>query len=163
MFWLDFKAGDKVEMKVLHGDKIKSLELVFAEDVSLGVYVNETKQENFSSGWTPEGVGSSFALIVDVIKNSPAEKAGLGRGDMILALDGETLSADNGLVDLLETYKPGDKVSLEVFSTASQETKDIDVILGEHPDDAEKAYLGINYQEFYRQGNFASRTGPAFQ
>ena len=156
-----YKAGDQVEVLVLHGEQFKSLQLTFAEEVSLGVFINETWQENSTSDWTPGSLGG-FALVVDVINGSPAAQAGLERGDMILALNGKTLSAENGLVDLLAAYEPGDEVTLQVYSSASQENTEIPVVLGENPEDAERAYLGIKYQDFTGMGDMQFQQGMPF-
>jgi PDZ domain-containing secreted protein len=93
---------------------------------------------------------------------SPAAQAGLERGDMILALNGEILSAENGLLDLLAAYEPGDEVKLSVYSSASQEKTEIPVVLGENPEDAEQAYLGINFQDFTGLGEMQFQQGIPF-
>jgi len=50
-----------------------------------------------------------------VIKNSPAEKAGLKEYDIILEMDGERITEDNSLADLLARKKIGDEITLKIL------------------------------------------------
>ncbi len=83
------------------------------------------------------------ALITEVVANSPADKAGLRRGDIILAVDGQRLTPEYSLVEALSAYKPGDKVTLTVWERGRR--RDFTVTLGPHPDDASRPYLGVRY------------------
>lgn len=47
-----------------------------------------------------------------VIRNGPAEQAGLRPGDVIVAIDGQSVSTPDELVVLLRTRQPGDEVTL---------------------------------------------------
>lgn len=49
-----------------------------------------------------------------VARKSPAEAAGLRDGDVILALDGQDITANVALADLVAEYSPSDAVSLTV-------------------------------------------------
>ena len=50
-----------------------------------------------------------------VIANSPAQKAGLKIGDIIVSMDGEQISAENSLADLLYRHKKGEQINLKVL------------------------------------------------
>jgi serine protease Do len=50
-----------------------------------------------------------------VVENSPAKKAGLKEYDIILELDGEKITEETPLADLLATKKIGDEISLKVL------------------------------------------------
>ncbi len=63
-----------------------------------------------------------------VLKNSPAEKAGLKAGDIITRLNGVELNSENNLSALLSAYNPGDSVTVNYLRNgAGAETE---VILG---------------------------------
>ncbi|MFA5229983.1 MAG: trypsin-like peptidase domain-containing protein [Candidatus Paceibacterota bacterium] len=64
-----------------------------------------------------------------VIKDSPAEKAGLKDGDIILSVNKIKITAKSPLATVVRNYKPGDVIVLEV--KRGQETLKINLILGE--------------------------------
>ncbi len=53
------------------------------------------------------------ALVVDVSKNTPAEKAGLKAGDVITRVGDEKITDADDLVKALRDYEAGDKVSIQ--------------------------------------------------
>lgn len=63
---------------------------------------------------------------------SPARQAGLVRGDIILAVDGEPVTGIPDLQSRIRTYDPGESVTLSVARDEDGETRylDIDVELG---------------------------------
>ena len=73
------------------------------------------------------------ALISEVLENSPASKAGLKRGDIILSVDGKKISEMDELPRIIGKLKPNTKVSLSVIRD-SKKFK-ISVILGDIPTD----------------------------
>ncbi|MGC8595105.1 MAG: Do family serine endopeptidase [Candidatus Kryptoniota bacterium] len=68
----------------------------------------------------PEGV-----LIQEVLKDSPAQSAGLKPGDLILAVDGKEVNASNELQTLIAEHRPGDVVSLKIYRDGKTFTKDV--------------------------------------
>lgn len=74
------------------------------------------------------------ALVVLVGQGSPAADAGIEPGDLITAVNGEPVSEDVSLLDLLGLHEPGDEVTLAI--TRDEEPFDVTVILG-NADDAD--------------------------
>ena len=58
----------------------------------------------------PEG-----AYVVEVIENSPAEKAGIKDSDIILKIGKERLTEENGLAEVVGKLKIDDEVELEIY------------------------------------------------
>ncbi len=73
--------------------------------------------------------------VLRVHPGGPGEKAGLQAGDAILSLGGMRIRRMADLPDLLEIYKPGDKVSLEVFRNGRAQK--FELTLGLRPAPAE--------------------------
>ena len=90
------------------------------------------------------GVG---ALVSEVVEDSPADEAGLTAGDrliefqgqtdiaidgdVIVAVNGERLTATADLSDVVSLLEPGDEVELEVLRDGERRT--VEVELGERP------------------------------
>ena len=58
----------------------------------------------------PEG-----AYVREVVSGSPADKAGIKAGDIIMKFDGKRISGENGLAQLISKKKIGDSVDLSVW------------------------------------------------
>lgn len=108
----------------------------------------------------PRILERSGAQIVRVTDGSPAEKAGLKRGDVITAVDGTFLEQSDDLAGIIGARKPGDTVRLELLGTREQ-AREVEVTLGENPQDATKAWLGIEYRMAFRiEGSTPWATRP---
>ncbi len=75
--------------------------------------------------------------VLRVHPGGPGDKAGLQVGDAILSLSGMRIGQMADLANLLDIYKPGDKVSLEVFRNGQAEK--VQLTLGLRPSPAELA------------------------
>jgi serine protease Do len=62
------------------------------------------------------------ALISNVEAGSPASRAGLKQGDVVVAVDGQTITDHNALRNRIASTKPGSKVALEVLRNGSTQT-----------------------------------------
>jgi membrane-associated protease RseP (regulator of RpoE activity) len=86
------------------------------------------------------------ALIIEVLPNTPAERAGLQPGDVIMAVDGQQIGAGQSLSDLIQAYNPGDRVVLTVRRAGSERLR-VDVQLVESPTNPGSGYLGVRVQD----------------
>ena len=75
---------------------------------------------------------TSGALVSGVMKNSPAEKAGIKRGDIITELDGKTISDSRILRNMVADNAPGKTVTVTVMRKDKKEL--LKVTLGEFQD-----------------------------
>lgn len=57
-----------------------------------------------------------------IVPGSPADKAGLKEGDIILELNEQKLSDKNPLSQLVSNFKPGDEISLKIFRQNQEKT-----------------------------------------
>lgn len=64
-----------------------------------------------------------------VVAGSPADKAGLKENDIITAINGDKITADHPLVNILAKYRPGDKITVTIYRGG--EKQDVSVTLEE--------------------------------
>jgi serine protease Do len=86
---------------------------------TLGVATTALKPSMAAQFGLSEAVG---ALITAVKPGSPAEKAGLRRGDVILGVNGKILADPAGLRRALEGKSPGTKIQLSVVRNGREYT-----------------------------------------
>jgi S1-C subfamily serine protease len=72
------------------------------------------------------------ATVAGVITGSPAQVAGLGAGDVITSVGSHTVASANTLTELLEPYRPGDKVMIG-WTTSVGQTQTASVQLSSGP------------------------------
>jgi serine protease Do len=74
-------------------------------------------------------------IIKRSFADGPAAQAGLGSGDRITAIDGDSVETIEALRDAIGSHAPGDEVTLTVVKAGSEEgaTEDVAVTLGERP------------------------------
>lgn len=95
----------------------------------LGVMIQEMTKELAESFGLNKPVG---ALIANVDKGSPADKAGMAASDVIIKFDGKTVENSSELPRLVAAVKPGKRVSVQLWRKGAY--KDISVVVGELPD-----------------------------
>ncbi len=110
----------------------------------LGVIIQEITPEIGEAINVKEGI-----LIAQVIKDSPAEKAGLKVGDIIIELNGKKIDSVRELQLLIMRTPPGTEVTLTVIRKGKK--KKITVKVGRLPEEKERVLdkekgrsLGIN-------------------
>ncbi len=106
--------------------------------------------------------GKTGVLVNEVVKNSPAENAGLHNGDIILQINGEAVTADS-LPLFIGKLPPGAEVSLSVWRDGEKiEMRAILELLGaetqvflgmkvENLNEAEKARTGLQFGVIVRE------------
>ena len=75
------------------------------------------------------------ALISQVIKNSPAEDAGVENKDVVIAVDGKKVDNSSQLKNIISTGRPNDKTKLTIIRDGK--VKKLTVTLGTRPDQDE--------------------------
>ena len=100
----------------------------------LGVYIQDVTPEIAKAFGLGQGGG---VLIGDVTPDTPAARAGLKKGDVVLQLNGAPVDSRNQLQVRISQTPPGTPVNLKVWRDGK--TQDVTVKLGELPEKAAKA------------------------
>ena len=96
----------------------------------LGVVIQEVTPELAESFGLPEDTG---ALISDIEPGSPADKAGMKKGDIILKFNGVDITEMRELPAIVAMTPVGDRAVVTVFRDGVM--KDLSVVIGEMPDE----------------------------
>src|SRR5438128_7218686 len=90
----------------------------FLQGTFLGVHVEDISKENMSS----YGLGDVRGVgVTEVVKDSPAEKAGLRKGDVILRFDGEAVTSVRKLNRLVNESSPDQAVRVTISRGGSEQ------------------------------------------
>lgn len=111
----------------------------------LGVSVQDASSANGGNGFGNGGNGfgnggqggdngnatGSGAEIANTVANGPAEQAGLQQGDVITALNGQTVNSATTLTNLMDSHHPGDKLTITFTDvTGQQHTASVTPVAG---------------------------------
>lgn len=97
------------------------------------------------------------ALISEVFKGDPADKAGIRPGDVIIEINGKSIKDTHALLILIASFHVGDKVRVKVLRDGQEKT--FDVTVAERKDQPEiarersdgKAFFGMTVKELTPQ------------
>ncbi len=103
----------------------------------LGVMIQEMTKELAESFGLSKPIG---ALIANVDKGSPADKAGMAASDVILKFDGKAVENSTELPRLVAAVKPGKRVMVQIWRKGAY--KDISLVVGELPDKGTRCHEG---------------------
>jgi serine protease DegQ len=124
-----------------------SMGIGFAIPVSLAKQVMEQiiRQGSVTRGWigieaqdvTPE-LAESFklsqthgSLIAGVLRGSPAERAGIKPGDILLEINGKEVTDSSSMLNLITALKPEKRATLKI--AREEKELDIPVVIGKRP------------------------------
>jgi len=100
----------------------------------IGVVIQPVTKELAESFGLVKPIG---ALVSSVEKGSPAEKAGIEAGDVILKFDSKTVASSEDLPRLVGATKPGSKAVVQIMR--NKVAKDVNLVVGEMPDETRSA------------------------
>ncbi|MFN7627770.1 MAG: VPS10 domain-containing protein, partial [Pirellula sp.] len=130
------KAGDKFSTNILRGAEKKTLEFTLAARAGGGGGGgggggNASQQSNTYIGITGETGPNGGAKLNEITPNSPAEKAGILKGDIIQAVNDKSTADYRATLDALRDFKAGEKVKLKI--ARATEVKEIEVTVENRP------------------------------
>jgi serine protease Do len=132
-------------------DQIESLDFSFDNDM----------QNEYAKPYTFLGVSTEKsddgAKIYNITKESPAEKAGLQKDDIIYKIDDKKVSDAKDLSNIIKAKKEGDKVN--IYFLRDGKKKDVSATLGKN-----KFTVNVNKVYSYRKpnGGMKSLTVPTY-
>jgi serine protease Do len=100
----------------------------------IGVMIQELTRELADSFGLSKPSG---ALISNVEKNGPADKAGIEASDVVLKYDGKPVDSSADLPRMVAATKPGSKVTVELWRKG--EVKQVTVVVAEMPEEGKVA------------------------
>jgi len=109
----------------------------------LGVTVQEVSEDLAKSFGLNEAEG---ALVSEVAPDSPADKAGIRRGDIILSFKGKKIKTLSDLPRLVAAAKVGERTTVVIFRDGEEKT--ISVQLGELDEKTQAAVEGDAEEKF---------------
>jgi serine protease DegQ len=74
---------------------------------------------------------SSGAIIAGVVRNGPADRAGIRPGDILLAVQGKSVTSTSDMLTLIAQLPPGEKARMTVMRKNRQSS--VDVTVGKRP------------------------------
>ena len=96
----------------------------------IGVSIGPVDKDKAEAFGLPKAQG---ALVNEVVKGAPAEKAGIEAGDIILKFEGRSVEKSSDLPRIVTQIKPGTKSTAQVWRKGA--TRDITVVVEEMKDD----------------------------
>jgi len=176
----DKKPNETVDITYLRNNKIEETKVVLKKSNSLFSFNNDDAQiklEDKDGNWNFEWIEDADDVFVGVIlgdevtegieidgtvDNSAAEAAGLEKGDIITAIDGETVKTQAELINKLNEYKTGESVEITYLRDGQKENvtvklgtkvisirkpNDINIIFGEDKETNEEIFEDVKMPE----------------
>jgi len=132
--------GLAIPMRMIESVVSQLVDTGSVEKGFLGVSVDDPANPLFRSAPNPiyaimrESFRGEGAVITMVDESSPAARAGLRVGDVIVRIDGRPVTSDRQVPAIISSKRPGSEVTLEVWrampESGTSETRDFRVELG---------------------------------
>lgn len=117
----------------------------------LGIYMQDVDREIAKHFKLKKPYG---VIITDVVKGSPAEKAGLKEGDIIIEIDGNEIKNSLQLRSYVQSKMPGEKVRIKIRRDGKERTITVKLgsaekfmAMGERKESTTSKEIGITVRE----------------
>ena len=108
-FAIPIDLAKNVSKHLVKGEKV--------EHARIGITVGNSVEE--------DGITTVGAEIKDVTKGGAGDKAGLKKGDIVTALNGNAVNGADALVASIRGYEPGEKVEVTYLRDGKKQTTDV--------------------------------------
>lgn len=88
----------------------------------LGVQISNVDETTAKAVKLPKVYG---ALVQDIVKDSPAEKAGIEQGDVIIEIEGEEINSTNELQSIVIKHRIGETIKLKIWRNGKEIEKNV--------------------------------------
>jgi len=138
--WVD---EDDVNVKVSGDQHFENVFITRAAEVNrdrgfLGIHLDDLNEQLGDYFGVEDGKG---ALVTTVVEDSPAERAGLQAGDVIVMIDGDAVESSAELHKAMSGTKPDDALPIQVIRKGA--SRELTVTLGEVPEDQFSKHIEI--------------------
>lgn len=141
----DKKAGETVDVGYTRNGSVYKTPVILKKSNNIFFFKNdehEIKWENNDDDWDfnwieDDGNASMGILLGDdleegilvdgTIENSGAEAAGLKKGDIITAINGEKVNTNEALIEAIQTQNAGDEVQVTYLRDGEENTVDVEL------------------------------------
>ena len=131
MRWVVLHPGQRVPVVVLRDGRRETIYVVYPREVAHTdrVYVNRPGSQAYL-GVTFYAQVRDAVIVRSVAPGSPAEEAGLQRGDMIVALNGEQVMSYPDAISIIRSMQPGERLDI-IFERGRSERQTEAVLAGQ--------------------------------
>ncbi len=123
----NWPQGETVRVKVRRGGEVRDLKVYLGDPAR--VRERQMNLLTVEAGFLPDGGDGPGVRVASVLKEGPAEAAGLRPGDVIRKVDGVPLRGWDEFLRILSALKPGDEARLGVI----RDGKEVEVVLKAGP------------------------------
>jgi S1-C subfamily serine protease len=128
--WVVYEPGRRVPVVILRDGRRETVYIVYEENMVDDTVVYNDQQQPVAEAQAFLGVvfdaqNQNQAVVVAVAQGSPAEQAGLQRGDIIVALNGQEVRSYNDAIGMINSMQPGDRLGIEFSRRVDDQTQAI--------------------------------------
>jgi hypothetical protein len=128
--YIVYQPGHRVPVVILRDGRRETVYIVYEEDMAGDVVYDDQPQQPVAEAQAFLGVvfdagNQNAAVVVAVSPGSPAEQAGLQRGDIIVALNGQEVRSYHDAIGVINSMRPGDRLGIEFSRRVDDQTQAI--------------------------------------
>ena len=126
MRWVVLRPGQRVPVIVLRDGQRETIYVEYPREVA-----HTDRGSQAYLGVTFDGQVRDAVIVRSVAPGSPAEEAGLQRGDMIVALNGEQVMAYPDAISVIRSMQPGER--LDILLKRGRSERQTEAVLAGQP------------------------------